>query len=395
MVEWIKQLTPEFYIIVGFLIVLFILLIIQIIRLTLVARRLGTQDFKIIEAISKNDEGEYFLSITVSNQAFSTNNLNDIGFKNKDVIHVLSKVNRLIPPRNKHVESLPMSHIESITIEGKKKYKKVKIYAENDLGDKKLIKAKVTNNYLKRRFKDDRKAEKLAAKEQRFATGNYNFWERMGLIFRLFGRPVYKLFKKMTRKTNNALRENEVRRQQKAEHDKIENELNITAAKARSIKIAEESKRFNKTRETELELLKQQKLLEIEKLKQAEYDEAFAAKKAKIEAINVEKEVEKHFKANPIDYDKIDVSIKETEVKEEPIKEEKPAEPKKETKAAPKKTEPKKEEKPAAKEEKKTEEKPAAPKKEPAKPKTEKQEAAEKPKKEEAPKPKNTGNKAK
>ena len=85
------------------------MLIIQIIRLTLVARRLGTQDFKIIEAISKNDEG-VFLSITVSNQAFSTNNLNDIGFKNKDVIHVLSKVNRLIPPRNKHVESLPMSY---------------------------------------------------------------------------------------------------------------------------------------------------------------------------------------------------------------------------------------------------------------------------------------------
>jgi len=274
MVDWIKQLSPEFYIIVGLLVVLFIMLIVQFIRLTLVARRLGTQDFKIIEAISKNDEGEYFLSITVSNQAFSTNNLNDIGFKNKNIVHVLSEVNKLIPPRNKHVESFNMKHIESITIEGKKKFKKRKIYVENDLGDKKEIKAKVTNKYLKQRFKNNKKEEKRLAKEKRFETGNYNFLERTGLILRLFGRPFYKLFRKMTRKTNNALRESEVRRKQKSEHDKIENELNITAAKVRSIKIVEESKRYNKTNETELELLKQQKLLEIETLKQEQYNKA-------------------------------------------------------------------------------------------------------------------------
>lgn len=324
MIEWIKQLTPEFYIVIGFLLVLFILLIIQIIRLTLVARRLGTQDFKIIESIAKNNEGEYFLHITVSNQAFSTNNLNDIGFKNKDIIHVLSTVNKLIPSRNKHVESLPMQHIESITIVGKKKYKKLKIYAENDLGDKKLIKAKVTNKYLKRRFKQNKKAEKLAAKKERFTTGNYNVWERTGLILRLFGRPIYKLFRKLNRKTNYALRENEVRRQQKAEHDKIENDLNITTAKVRSIQIAEESKKINKTRETELELLKQKKVLEIETLKQEEYNKAFETRKAEIDAIVVNDEIKKHFDKNPIDYEAIDAKIlKEKEIKVEPVKEDK------------------------------------------------------------------------
>lgn len=333
MVEWVKQLTPEFYIVVGFLIVLFIMLIIQFIRLTLVSRRLGTQDFKIVETISKNDEGELFLNITVSNQAFSTNNLNDIGFKVKQIVHVLCEVNRLIPPRNKHVETFSMKHIESISIPENKKFRKHIIYAENDLGDKQEIKAKVTNKYLKRRIRDIKRAEKRKAKEERFETGNYNFAERTGLILRLFGRPFYKLFKKMTKKTNYALRENEIRRQQKSEHDKIENELSITAAKARSIKIAEESKRYNKTRETKIELLKQQKLLEIETLKQEEYDKAFEERKAEVDAIDVQKEVSKYFKEHPIDYSKIDAKIlkeKETETpKEKEITEE---EPKKESK---------------------------------------------------------------
>ena len=117
MADWIKELTPEFYILVGFLFVIFIMLIVQIIRLSLVARRLGTQDFKITEAILKDDDGNQFLQITVINQAFSTNNLNTVGFKNKSTYHVLSESNTLIPPRNKHVEKYPLSHIESITIE--------------------------------------------------------------------------------------------------------------------------------------------------------------------------------------------------------------------------------------------------------------------------------------
>lgn len=318
MIEWIKQLTPEFYIIVGFLLILFILLIIQIIRLTLVSRRLGTQDFKIIEAISKNDDGDLFLQITVSNLAFSTNNLNKIGFKNKSVIHVLSEVNKLIPPRNKHVEVFNMEHIESITITDKKKYKKVKIYAENDLGDKQQIKAKVTNKHLKLRHKENKKALRKAAKAERFDTGNYNFWERLGLILRLFGRPFYKLNRKIKRSTNNALKESEVRRKQKAEHDKIENELNQTAARTRNIQIEEESKRYNKTRETELELLKQQKVLEIEKRKRDKYLKAYEARKAELEAIDVDVEVEKHFDENPINYDEIDQEILAKASKEQP-----------------------------------------------------------------------------
>ena len=60
MIEWIKQLTPEFYIVIGFLILLFILIIVQIIRLSLVARRLGTQDFRLMDTIHTDKEGKDF-----------------------------------------------------------------------------------------------------------------------------------------------------------------------------------------------------------------------------------------------------------------------------------------------------------------------------------------------
>ncbi len=338
MIEWIKQLTPEFYIVTGFLILLFILIIVQIIRLSIVARRLGTQDFKLMDTINTDKEGKDFFQFVVSNQAFSTNNLNKMGFiLNKNIIHELVEPNKLIPPRNKHVENFDMETIEAITIIGVKKFKKVRLYAENDLGDKKESKGKDLNKYLKNKFKANKKALKKAAKEERFETGNYNFWERVGLVLKLFGRPFYKLNLLVKRKTNNALRESEVRREQKSKHDIIEIELTQTAAQARNIQIIEESMRENKTRETELELLKQQKLLEIEKIKQEKHEKAFEERKVEILGINVDEEVKKYFDENPVDYNKIDEElikevlnkVKESEKAKSDAKPEKKPKPKK------------------------------------------------------------------
>lgn len=310
MIEWIKQLTPEFYIIIGFLFVLFVLIIVQMIRLAMISRRLGTQDFKILENIAKDDDGNEYYEIIISNQAFSTNNLNKIGFLfNKASIHTLVEVNKLIPPRNKHVELLTMEYIESITIIGAKKFKKVRVYAENDMGDKKVIRGKVINRYLKRKFKAYKKEEKARLKAIRFETGNYNFWERIGLILKLFGRPFYKLNQKIKRKTNNALKESEVRRLQKAEHDKVEAELTETVARTRNIEIQEETMKENKTREMQLELIKQQKVLEIEKLKRQKILDAYEERLKEIEGINVLEEVINYFEENPIDYEKIDEDI--------------------------------------------------------------------------------------
>lgn len=408
-IEWIKQLTPEFYIVIGFLILLFILIIVQIIRLSLVARRLGTQDFRLMDTIHTDKEGKDHFQFVISNLAFTSNNLNAMGFiLHKDIIHELVAPNRLIPPRNKHVENFTMEDIEALTIDGVKKFKKIKLYAENDLGEKRESKGRALNRYLKKKFKANRKALRKALKEERFETGNYNFWERVGLVLKLFGRPFYKLNLKIKRKTNNALRESEVRRKQKSKHDLIEIELTQTTAEARNIQIIEESMIENKTRETELELLKQKKILEIERLKKEEYEKQFEARKDEIISIDVLEEVEKYFEENPINYREIDEQVlKDVLEKIKQQQKDLQEEAKRPKKQKPKKEEPKveeekKDDKPPKKEQEPKEEKPKPePKDEKPKqkPKSNKGKPQDKPKNQQSKpknqKPKNQPNKKK
>ena len=98
--------------------------------------------------------------------------------------------------------------------------------------------------------------------------------------------------------TNRTLKESEVRRLQKAEHDKIKYKLEETIAKTNEIKIREEAFKENKTRETELEL-KQEKFFEIEQLKKLAYEAAYEARKTAILEMNPELEVKKILRRKP------------------------------------------------------------------------------------------------
>ncbi len=327
MIEWLKQLPPEFYITTGLLLLLLIFAISLLAVVVSVNRRLGKQDFEILESIVKDATGSMVFNFTVSNRSFSTNYINIIGFKNANITQILEEKNISIAPRTKSVSSFPMTLIESYTIETKGKFKKILLFAENEIGLRQETKAKLLNKYLKRRLKKIKKQARKDAKAKRFETGNYNFFERVGLIIRLFFRPLYKLFQLMKRSTNRSLKEIEVRRKQKAEHDKIERELSDTVAKVNEIKIIEESYKENKTRETILENLKQKKILEIEKLKQEAYDQAFEKKKEEILAIDSQAETDKYFAEHPLDYEEIEAKVKEE------IKTEKQAQAKKDAEA--------------------------------------------------------------
>ena len=183
-----------------------------------------------------------------------------------------------------------MAQIEQITIINEKKFKKVKLFAENEVGLRKELNPKLLNKYLSRRLKRHLKQAKADAKQKRFDTGNYKFYERIGLLIKLIFRPFYKLSQKMKYATNRTLKESEVRRLQKAEHDKVKYKLEETIAKTNELKIREEAFKENKTRETELELLKQEKIQQIEQLKKEAYEAAYEERKAVILAISPELE---------------------------------------------------------------------------------------------------------
>ncbi len=318
---WLKDLPLEMYIIFGLLLIIFILFIVTIVKIVSINRRLGEQDFELLEAIVKDEEEVLLYDLTVSNKAFTTNYLNILGFKKGNVIQVLSESNTSIAPRTKHVTSIPMEQIEGLTIKGVNKFKKIRLFAENELGLRQESKGKLINKYLKRTFKENKRKERKNAKEERFETGNYNFGERLWLIVKLFFRPFYKLSQRTKTSTNMALKESEVRRIHKAEHDKIEKKLTLTTAKANELKIKEESYKENKTREAMLELLKQEKIYEIEQQKHAAYEEAFEEKRAEILAINPMEVFEEYLRENPINYDQIEADILKELLREAELRE--------------------------------------------------------------------------
>ncbi len=302
MLEWLQTLSSEFYVLFGFLFILLIFLIVILIKLIQTNRRIGTQDFDILESISK-DGLEYTYHVTLVNKGFTSNQIDVIGITESNIRHILRQEEYHVGPRSKVIANILMDEIESLFKE--EKHKKVYLFAENEIGLRNVDKCKKLNRFLKRRKKEAKKARKLAAKKERFETGTYNFWERTGLFIKLLFRPFYKLGLKIKHRTNLTLKEAEVRRAQKAEHDKIKYKLEATLARKNEIKVREEAAKENMTRETELELLKQEKALEIEALKQKTIIEAYDAKKKEIEEIDPKKEVKKYFKENPLNYDDI------------------------------------------------------------------------------------------
>lgn len=308
-IEWIQQLTPEFYVVIGFFVIVLIFAIVILAKIAKVNRRVGTQDFELLEAISKNEEDEVLYNITIVNKSFSSNHISIIGLNRSNIRHSLEERNTIVAPKNKYETKISMAEIEEITIANEKKYKKVKLFAENEVGLRKELNPKLLNRYLNRRLKNHLKKVKADAKQKRFDTGNYKLGERVGLLIKLFFRPFYKLGQKMKYATNRTLKESEVRRLQKAEHDKIKYKLEETIAKTNELKIREEAFKENKTRETELELLKQEKIQQIELLKKGAYEAAYEERKAAILEINPELEVKKYFEENPIDYEVIDKQV--------------------------------------------------------------------------------------
>lgn len=312
--QWIERITP--FVGVGLIAITLVVLIFVLIRTIMINRRVGEQDFEIIESIKRDEHENIFFDLTVSNKAFSTNYLNTVGFIKGNVIQILSEIDIAIAPRTKYSLTFPMEVIESLTIKDATKYKNIKLFAENELGLKHESNGKLINKFLKRSYRANKRNERKLAKEERFETGNYNFGERIWLVIKLFFRPFYKLAKRTKQSTNIALKESEIRRIYKAEHDKIEKNLVLTTAKANELMIKEESYNENRTRETMLELLKQEKILEIENLKLEAYEKAFEQKKQEVLAISPKEEFEKYILKNPINYDEIETDVLKVLLKE-------------------------------------------------------------------------------
>lgn len=285
MIDWLKSLTPETIIIFSALITIFIMTIFTLIRLRRIASRVGEQEFYINESLVELD-GQPYINITIINKAFSTNHINVIGMELRNVSHPLEEKVVMIAPRSKHQTRFNLNELKPIIFQNRKKYRSFRIYVENEIGLRKSFRPRVNNRFMKRKFKQLLKSQKRERKLKRIETGQYNFFERTGLIIGLLFRPFIKLKRHMALSTNKALRESEVRRLQKKEHDILKYKLDQDEFELDEIRIREQAVRENRTRELELETLKKAKELEIEKIKQLTRQAELQAAKAELEAIN-------------------------------------------------------------------------------------------------------------
>lgn len=304
MIEWLKSLTPEFYVTIGGLVLLSLFSIIQLYRLNRISNKVGEQEFYMKEMIQMID-GLTYLHLTVINKSFSSNQINMISIARRNISKTIEEKTIMIAPRSKYNTNFLMDDLKPFVFSNRKSYKKFKIYVENEIGLRKAIKPKYANKYLKKEFNKEKHQMKLELKAKRFEQGTYNLAERIGLIVGLLFRPFKKMFQNMAYSTNKALKESEIRRQQKKEHDAIKYKLEETEAQLNSIRIQEDALKVNKTRETELQLLKKEKELALEKIKLIAIQEAYEQAKTDIIKRNVEEEAKSFFQENPIQFDEL------------------------------------------------------------------------------------------
>lgn len=299
MLEWLKELTPETIIIFSALFLLLVLLLVIINQLKRIASRVGEQEFYINESLLEID-GIQYINLTIINKAFSTNHINVVGVELGNISHPIEEKVVMIAPRSKYQTRFDLNEIKPFVFNNRKKYRKFKIYVENEIGLRKAIKPRVNNKFMRKEFKKIMHAEKLDRKKKRFESGQYNLIERTGLIIGLLFRPFAKLKRHMALSTNKALRESEIRRQQKKEHDAIRYKLDQDEFKLNEIRIREQAIKENRTRELELEALKKAKELEIERIKLQTIKAEFTNAISEVESINPDKAAKEQLKSEKV-----------------------------------------------------------------------------------------------
>ena len=113
MLDWLQTLTTEFYILFGFLLLLLIFLIVVLVKIVQTYRRIGTQDFDILESISKDGE-TFTYHVTLVNKGFTTNQIDVIGLTEANIRHILRLDEYPVAPRSKVTVDIAMTEIEAL-----------------------------------------------------------------------------------------------------------------------------------------------------------------------------------------------------------------------------------------------------------------------------------------
>jgi hypothetical protein len=284
MIDWIKNLEPEFLIIFIALLLAFILNIIILIKSSKTLDLIGKRAFKLNEDLVIRNEKK-IVDILISNTSFISVKVAAVGYIFKKNLLPISEEVTEIAPRDSIKISIEIDALKAFIFSQETKLKRLKIYVEDTLGRRTLKKAKDSYRTLKKMIKDEKKAARLKAKIERFDTGKYNFMERLGLVFKFIFSPFSKLNYVIKKGLNKRLKEREVKLKL------LKKEREHTAFLK---SVAEDDRREKELLDLETKIAKERQ--EIEKQQQQKHEKFLVEKKKlseEIAKLEAQKELER------------------------------------------------------------------------------------------------------
>jgi hypothetical protein len=321
MIEWLKNLEPEFLMIFGLLAVLVFVTLVLLVKAQRTLNLIGRRALILTEDLLKRD-GVDVVDIMVANTSYVNVEAAAIGLIYQKKLLPLKEENTIILARDSHKLTLPIQELRDYVLGTDKKIRTIKMYVEDSLGRRSFRRARNSKRYLKKVLKQEKKAARIEAKRVRFETGSYTFFERIGLVFAVLWSPFGKTFKAIRLGLNRKLKLREERLELKKKE--LEHQMMLR-------EVAEEERREEERAKLEKRLMEEKKKANIEARKAAlrrQEEARILAKEMKEteeELKLAEAEAALHDIENVTNKQEENVQLDETNVeKTEPTKEDKP-----------------------------------------------------------------------
>ncbi|MFA7589014.1 MAG: hypothetical protein WCY22_01505 [Acholeplasmataceae bacterium] len=224
MLDWFRNLEPEFLILFGAAFVTLILLVVVIIRSARIHALIGKRALDLSEDLLVRDNEE-IVEIVMSNTSYIDIRTRTVGILYKKTLLPITEEDTIIFARDSYRLSITLSMLRKFVIGDQKKIKKIYVYAEDSLARRTIKKAKNSYRRLKSILKAEIKAEKLAAKKVRYETGKYRFNERVGLVIKAIFSPLSSLFRIIRQGINRKLKNREFKLELKKESRQLKREM--------------------------------------------------------------------------------------------------------------------------------------------------------------------------
>lgn len=259
MIEWLKNLEPEFLMIFGLLALLLIVSIILLIKSQRTLNLIGRRALILTEDLLKR-EGVDVVDIMVSNTSYVNVEAAAIGLIYQKKLLPLKEENTIILARDSHKLTLPIHALREYVLGQDLRVKTIKIYVEDSLGRRSVRRAKNSRRYLKKVIQQEKKMARIEAKRVRFETGNYRFFERIGLVFAVLWSPFRKGFRAIRVGLNRKLKLREERLELKKKE--LEHQLMLR-------EVADEERREEERAKLEKRLMEEKQKANIDARKAA------------------------------------------------------------------------------------------------------------------------------